>query len=490
AESLRLLKPGGVLLCTVAALGRISYEDRGLDGDYWRFTEASLRALFAEAFPLDSFAVTGFGNVLACAAFSYGLALHELTPAELDAHDPYFPLIYGVRAVKEEAGVRGPGSGVWPPTHPGEEARVRGPGTGDRAPTRPGNRGPGTGDRGGVPVQPGGAAPKGNASRAGDCSGSPGSVLTQRLNSQEERGRGSAVILAYHRVGEADLDPHGLCVSPPEFRAHMEAVRNGFAPISLPALIAAVTAGALPERAVAVTLDDGYADNLVAAEILADLGIPATFFVTGLGLDGAHEFWWDALARVMLGPAKRPGELEIEIAGERVWLATVDRAQRTSAHGILWDRIFPLSWAEQEHVVEQLGRWAGGEGAPADGARPMNRAELLRLAGRPGHTIGAHTTHHLKLDAQPEEVRRREVAGHKAFLEQVLGRPVTVFSYPYGVVDAATAELVREAVLAGAVIAGPGVVRPDTDPYLLPRSELRGCEIANLVNRIEGLLAL
>jgi GT2 family glycosyltransferase len=98
----RVLKPGGVLLCTVAAAGRISYEDGGLDGDYWRFTEASLRRLFAERFPVGSFEVQGYGNVLAGAAFLYGLAAHELTNEELDATDPYFPLTYCIRARKGE----------------------------------------------------------------------------------------------------------------------------------------------------------------------------------------------------------------------------------------------------------------------------------------------------------------------------------------------------------------------------------------------------
>ena len=49
----RSLKPGGVLLCTVPASGRISYEGPALDGDFWRFTEASVRQLFAEVFPVD-----------------------------------------------------------------------------------------------------------------------------------------------------------------------------------------------------------------------------------------------------------------------------------------------------------------------------------------------------------------------------------------------------------------------------------------------------
>lgn len=98
----RVLKPGGVLLCTAPAIGRVSYEE-GLDGDYWRFTEASLRRLLAGVFPLSAFAVTGFGNVLASAAFLYGLAPDELSQEELDKVDPYFPVVYMVRARKPDA---------------------------------------------------------------------------------------------------------------------------------------------------------------------------------------------------------------------------------------------------------------------------------------------------------------------------------------------------------------------------------------------------
>src|SRR5262249_51602421 len=64
AEAGRILKPGGVLLCTVPAVSRVNYEDGGLEsGDYWRFTEASIRRLFAEVFPGENVEVTVRGNV-------------------------------------------------------------------------------------------------------------------------------------------------------------------------------------------------------------------------------------------------------------------------------------------------------------------------------------------------------------------------------------------------------------------------------------------
>ena len=100
SHACRILKPGGVLLCTAPSVSRISYEDGGRDRDYWRFTEASLRELFLEVLPPECFEVTAFGNVLACAAFLYGLAPDELRREELDTLDPWFPLLFGVRAVK------------------------------------------------------------------------------------------------------------------------------------------------------------------------------------------------------------------------------------------------------------------------------------------------------------------------------------------------------------------------------------------------------
>jgi SAM-dependent methyltransferase len=102
-HTFRILKPGGVLLCTLPSVSRIDshYEGGGFDeSDFWRFTDACIRRLFGQFLPAESFSVEGFGNVMACAAFLYGLSPGELSREELDFVDPWFPLIYCVRAVK------------------------------------------------------------------------------------------------------------------------------------------------------------------------------------------------------------------------------------------------------------------------------------------------------------------------------------------------------------------------------------------------------
>ena len=92
------LKPGGVLLVTLPGISQVSRVDMEEWGDYWRFTTASARRLFEGVF--DDFEVEAHGNVVAAAAFLYGLAQDELEPEELEAADPDYELVITVRAVR------------------------------------------------------------------------------------------------------------------------------------------------------------------------------------------------------------------------------------------------------------------------------------------------------------------------------------------------------------------------------------------------------
>jgi SAM-dependent methyltransferase len=96
----RILKPGGVALVTVPGISKISPEDMKRWGQYWTFTSLSARRLFEEAFQAEGITVEAQGNVLAATAFLMGLAVEELTEAELDHVDQYYETLVGVRAQK------------------------------------------------------------------------------------------------------------------------------------------------------------------------------------------------------------------------------------------------------------------------------------------------------------------------------------------------------------------------------------------------------
>lgn len=99
----RILKPGGTLLASLPGLAQISRYDMDRWGDYWRFTDLAARHLFGEVFGLERTEIVTHGNVLAVVAYLHGLAAGELTPQELDHHDPDYPVVVTVRATKERS---------------------------------------------------------------------------------------------------------------------------------------------------------------------------------------------------------------------------------------------------------------------------------------------------------------------------------------------------------------------------------------------------
>jgi hypothetical protein len=95
-----LLKPGGVMLATVAGLCQISRYDMDRWGDYWRFTTASLQRLLSPIFK-GGVEIESFGNVMAACAFLQGIAVEDLPNAALlDAHDPDYQIVIAVTARK------------------------------------------------------------------------------------------------------------------------------------------------------------------------------------------------------------------------------------------------------------------------------------------------------------------------------------------------------------------------------------------------------
>jgi SAM-dependent methyltransferase len=101
-SSHRLLKPGGVLLATAAAIAPISRYDMDRWGDYWRLTTASARRLLEPWFG-SGIEIGSAGNAFAAGCFVQGLAVEDVAdPALLDVVDEDYPVI--VTMVARKAG--------------------------------------------------------------------------------------------------------------------------------------------------------------------------------------------------------------------------------------------------------------------------------------------------------------------------------------------------------------------------------------------------
>lgn len=89
----RSLKPGGVALVTAHCLGQISLYDYHNWGEYWRFTDQSMRKLFGEVFADHNIIVQLWGNVKTAAAYLYGLCAEDLEEEDFALQDGQYPVI-------------------------------------------------------------------------------------------------------------------------------------------------------------------------------------------------------------------------------------------------------------------------------------------------------------------------------------------------------------------------------------------------------------
>ena len=99
--SYKVLKQGGTLLCTVSGISQISRYDMDRWGDYWRFTDLSIRKLMESVFGEGNVEIVTFGNVLAATAFLQGLAVDDLPDTSLlDKKDQDYQITIGIKATK------------------------------------------------------------------------------------------------------------------------------------------------------------------------------------------------------------------------------------------------------------------------------------------------------------------------------------------------------------------------------------------------------
>jgi peptidoglycan/xylan/chitin deacetylase (PgdA/CDA1 family) len=189
------------------------------------------------------------------------------------------------------------------------------------------------------------------------------------------------------------------------------------------------TATARRRPRVAITFDDGYADNhAYAFPRLVAHGLPATFFITS-GL----------------------------VAGNELALR------------------------------QSIAMWGVG---PAE-IEPLTLAQLHELSDA-GMEVGSHSVTHRSLGGLTPTAARWEVTASKRYLEDQLQRPVRVFAYPFGKprrdVTGQAVAVVRAAGFSTAATILYRGLRADDDHLQLPRFPVTGDSVAMLAAKVGGRL--
>jgi peptidoglycan/xylan/chitin deacetylase (PgdA/CDA1 family) len=281
--------------------------------------------------------------------------------------------------------------------------------------------------------------------------------------------QGKLSILIFHRVLPAPDPLFPGEVDRARFDRICSWLRGWFNVLPLELAYQRLLDGSLPERALAITFDDGYRDNAeIAMPVLQAHGLTATFFVaTGYLDDGC--MWNDKIIEAIRHTRREHLDTADLVGGcnERLSLASID--SRRAAISTMLRRAKYLEQRERLKVADAALKELSVE-QPRD--LMLQKSQLCDLS-RGGMSVGAHTVSHPILALCEESHALSELRGSKAAIEALLQVPVRLLAYPNGVpgddISEREPRLAREAGYLLAVTTRWGYSTASSNPFMLPR---------------------
>jgi peptidoglycan/xylan/chitin deacetylase (PgdA/CDA1 family) len=180
---------------------------------------------------------------------------------------------------------------------------------------------------------------------------------------------------------------------------------------------------------IAITLDDGYRDNLVhALPVFEKHDVPFTLYVTTCFPDHTAVQWWYVLEETILANS----EVLVEVGGQ----STIIRAFTLAEKNAAFRRLGPaIAFTGNRSLSDQVSRVLGDKAGNVTRHAPQNALsweDITFLARHPLVTIGAHTSNHLSLAQLDEHTARAEISESIRRLRDACGINIEHFAYPYG----------------------------------------------------------
>ena len=283
-------------------------------------------------------------------------------------------------------------------------------------------------------------------------------------------------VLRYHSVLERPDDfaksiGTGIIHSSNIFKAQMQLLAREYNPVSLDDILLFLEEGRnLPPRAVAVTFDDGFADNYeIAKPILDHFGIPASFYIAVSSIESPLPPWYIRLRHAFYTSTESSWH---DQGCERQYLLTENIA-RNDALVRACQKCAPLAGIAQDLAVSELEMQLQVEAFKPDPGLMLTWDQVRHLLAA-GHIIGSHTlTHSNMAYVDDPDILMHEMVSSKEQLELHLGAPAIHFSYPSPMLEPhwsdRTIDACRSAGYRTATTCTPGKVISGDNPLAIKR---------------------
>lgn len=282
------------------------------------------------------------------------------------------------------------------------------------------------------------------------------------------------LVLGFHGVSlkdEHQWDP-SLYLSVENFQRRMEALKRARCTVvTLDEGLRLIKQGKLPERAVALTFDDGTCDFYkVVWPILKTFGYPATLYLTTyyaqLQYPSTPGIW-----SYMLWKAKGSKINARDVLGMDVDFNIADEAGRAEAlrRIILRADSEGMDGHQRNELSAKLARVLGLDFEALVGSRIIRllKPEEVSKLAQDGVSVQMHMHRHCCPAAR--EVYLDNLQTNRNLISKMTGSEPTHFCYPSGNYSSESVSWLRDYGIASATTCEVGLMSAETDPLLIPR---------------------
>jgi peptidoglycan/xylan/chitin deacetylase (PgdA/CDA1 family) len=305
-----------------------------------------------------------------------------------------------------------------------------------------------------------------------------------------------ALALMYHRVTEPESNIWDIRVRPSHFEQHLQVLQETGNVVPLKELVEGVRTKKVRKNSIAITFDDGYADNYsIACPLLEKYAMPATFFIASANVDTSTAFWWDELEQIILYSEHLPPRLSVTINNQKIEFLLNEEARLTERQRILnqswkacdetppsmrceifyqiWEQLKLVSYETQQQHLKEIRQWSNTEKALLPHYKSMSSAQLLDLTTKTLFDLGAHTVTHPSLAHQTPQQQKQEMMENKKHLEAITGRETALISYPYGNYNTDTIAAATASEFIAAFTTEEKVITNHSSVYKLARFQVK-----------------
>ena len=296
-------------------------------------------------------------------------------------------------------------------------------------------------------------------------------VSTMVHNSRWRRER--LLILAYHGISVLDEHEwnHTQYMPAEVFRVRLQQLKESrCAVLPLEEAIKRLYENDLPERAVAITFDDGTADFYARAfPLIKEFDVPVTLYLTTFYTHYQRPVFNLMVSYLLWKGRAETLDLKLVNADLRLDLRSFEAQDRA--------RIAILEFAHQqefsaEEKDELAGKLARGLNVDYDlllEKRIMQNLTPAEVTELSANDIDVQLHTHRHRTPKDRELFIREIEDNRKSIQEMTGKRATHFCYPSGAYDGAFLPWLRESGVISATTCEPGFASVNVDRLLLPR---------------------